>query len=605
MLLQERYQAVRLLGQGGVSRTFLAIDHAQSPSTSCVIKQLRTDYFSLPDLQPIISLFQQDIQQLKQLSDRSQIPTLLNSFEQDSYFYLIQTYIEGENLATVLAEQDRFTATDIWYILESLLPVLNLIHSHNIIHHDIKPENVILNHQTTPNHSRQITDYPLVLVDFSASKLVTEMALVQPELTIGSPEFAAPEQVKGKAVFASDLYSLGVICIHLLTGIPPFDLFDFASHEWVWRNYWISDSGNSSPDREHHRLAQLLDRLIEPDLNKRFPSAEMAIAEIQTVRGKKITVPTPKSSLRWECSATLIGHHGLFASVNVVMIAPDHSTLASASDDKTIRIWDIQTQKESFTLKGHAQFVKTIAFYPQNQTILASGSSDRTIKLWDLQERREIQTLAGHTHHVNALAFSLNGQILASGSSDKTIKLWNFETRELVKTLSGHTLAVNAIALSPCCDTEHQKTLASASSDSTVRIWNLNTFELIQTIVAHTAAVRAIAFSPDGRLLASGGEDRTIRLWDVSSWQCIQIFSGHPWSVSALTFSPDGDVLLSSSWDKTVKVWQVSTGNEIAVLAGHTDSVNNVTIASNGNIIATASKDKTIKLWTLQQSMNA
>ena len=632
LLLQERYRGIRLLGQGGFGRTFLAIDHSQTSPVPCVVKQSWSENPNLRHSEQAKSLFQQEVHRLSELGNHPQIPTLIDSFEQDGFFYLVQDYIEGENLTATLTEKGRFSVEEIWQILENLLPVLQFIHSHGVIHRDIKPENVIryqgpgagargagVESEKT-NSFGLIADSSLVLVDFGAAKVLTEPALAQPGTVIGSPEYAAPEQVKGNAVFASDLYSLGVTCIHLLTGMRPFNLFDFSNNHWVWRDYWLSDSGHSATADHQLRLAQILDRLVEPALNKRFSAAEAAIADIQKMRGRKIAVSVPSAPPLWECDATLVGHHGLFASVNAVAIDPESKFLASASDDKTVRVWDLQTGTERFILQGHTQFVKSIAFHPHVQTLLASGGSDRTIKLWDLQEQREIRTLVGHNYTINALAFSPDGTLLASGSSDKTIKLWNPNTGELIATLAKHKLAVNAIAFSPTPSSpvhhdhsaEHSPRqspipytplLASASTDSQIQIWNLLTFAPIHSLSEHTAAVRAVAFSPDGKLLATGSEDRTIRLWEVASWKCIRILSGHPWSVSALTFSPDGTMLLSSSWDKTIKFWQVRTGKEITALVGHTDSVNCVAIAPNCSTIASGSQDKTIKLWKRDESL--
>ncbi|MFB2898823.1 protein kinase [Aerosakkonemataceae cyanobacterium BLCC-F50] len=567
LLLKNRYRAVKVLGRGGFGQTFLAFDLAEDSPTLCVIKQ----FWQVLDRGDAID-------KLKELAKHPQIPDVIDSFAENGYFYLVQKYITGKNLAILLGEKGQFSAAEVWQILENLLPVLQFIHSHQVIHRDIKPENII--------QIKSLND--LFLVDFSAAKLVTETSFVVPETTIGSAEYAAPEQVRGSAVFSSDLYSLGVICLNLLTGIRPFHLFDLANNCWVWRNYWLSDLTSSV----EYDLAQILDRLIEPSLEKRFTSAEVALTEMQKLRGKKIPIPVPPATQNWENYATLVGDGGLFSGINAIALSPDDKMLASVSDDRTICLWDISTIKENFTIKGHTGKVKSVAFYPHSPNILASGSSDRKIKLWDLQKRQEIHTIVGHNGAVNALAFSSEGQILASGSADKTVKLWHPETGEQITTLSGAKLGINAIAFSPV-----SPLLASASSDQIVLIWDLIKFELICTLVGHTGGVRAIVFSPDGKLLATGGEDRTIRLWDTTTWQCNSILSGHPWLVSALTFSPDNQILISGSWDKTVKLWQISSGKEIGMLVGHTDLVSCVAIASDGSFIASGSQDKTIKLY--------
>ena len=551
LCLHDRYWAIRLLGQGGLSRTFLATDSDRLS----VIKQYRSADIVSEDL----------LDRLKTLGNYPPLPALLEAFAEAEYFYLVQAYIAGENLATRLAAQGRLQAAEVWQILETVLPILQIAHALQIIHGDIKPENIIG------------VAGGLTLVDWGA--------LSQPS---GSPEYAAPEQIGGEAIAASDLYSLGVTCIYLLTGIHPFDLFDSSANAWVWQNYWV-DSGDRN---DTQALTQLLDRLIAPDLRQRFSTAEAAIAVLPPKRRKPILLPVALASPSWECYATLVGHQGVFPSVNSVAIAPDQTVLASGSDDKTIRVWSAETGKEQAVLQGHTQFVKAVAFHPHNSAILASGSSDRTVKIWDWQQNQPIQTLTGHTNHVNAIAFSPDGTKIAS--ADKAVKLWDLQTGDCKTTLKGHSLAVYAIAFSP-----DGTQLASASADKTARVWDVATQREVQKLEGHTWAVRAIAYSPDGRWLATGSEDRTIRLWDTSTWDCVRVFSGHPWAIAALAFFPDSKTLVSGSWDKTVKFWQVSTGVELTAIAGHTDSINSVAIAIEGTFLATGSKDKTVKLWRL------
>jgi WD40 repeat protein len=582
--LQARYSAVQLLGQSGLDRTFLGSDRGQTPPVRCVIKQ-----FCPPQSrsQPESSqLDPPNLQQLIRLGKHPQLPAILDSFEQEGCFYLIQEYSVGDNLATLLAKGGPFKPDEIWTLLINLLSVLQFIHAEGVIHGDIKPENIILRgSQFDGNH--------LVLVDGGTAQWQTPPSSTQSQMLSGDPEYAAPEQVNGQAVLASDLYSLGVTCLHLLTGIRPFHLYDMANSHWSWR-----EAGALNHTAQSQDLAEILDHLIEPTLSKRLSSAEVAIAAIAKVRRQKISAPMPIAALKGECYATLSNHQGLFASINAVAIAPDGKTLASASDDQTVRIWEVETGRELAVLRGHEKFVKAVAYHPTVATRLASAGRDRNIQIWDVANIPPIHTLVGHQHQVNALAFSPDGQTLASGSADKTIKLWSIEATETPMTLNGHTLAVNAIAFSPT-----HSILVSASADSTLKVWSLTQFQPIQTLTLHTAAVNAIAFSSSGKVLATAGGDRVIHLWDTSSWGLIRTLPGHPWSISALSFSMDENVLFSGSWDQTVKIWDVSSGQELTVLAGHTDSVYCLAIAPDGDVIATGSRDKTIKLWKLLGSL--
>jgi WD40 repeat protein len=543
--LAKRYQAVKILGQGGNSRTFLAFDQ----DSLCVIKQFwgkDTRFYSCQQIEQGYS---------------PQIPRCLHQFDLDGIGYYVQEYIKGENLASILASKITFNGEEICQILASLLPVIDLLHHGGIIHGDIKPANIICP----------------VKLDFSQLVLV-DLGLVE---VPGDPAFAAPEQLKGELVFASDLFSLGVTCIYLLTAIHPFRLFDSTNQQWCWQQYWLSAQDNLP-------LVAFLDRLIAPNLKDRWSSAEEAIKEFSTMspRSPRIPVKSPK----WECYATLTGHSGLVAHVNAVAIANNGKKIASGSDDQTIRLWDVETATEGLILRGHGKSVKSVAFHPHEPNILVSGSPDYTIKLWTCQDSRCNQVLTGHTKAVNVVRFSPKGDRIASGSADKSINLWCWPTGELITTIKSHHLSVNTLAFSP-----KQAILVSGSSDSTVKLWDLTTFELIATLTEHTASVQAVAISPNGQWLATGGEDRTIRLWDLVSQHCVMTFSGHPWPISSLSFSDDGQILISGSWDKTIKLWEISTGKEIARLTGHTDSV--TCVAINQGMIVSGSNDKTIKIW--------
>lgn len=255
LLLQDRYYLLRCLGRGGFSRTYLAVDEHLPSQPRCVIKQ-----FCFPEekegLPKAKELFHQEAIRLDELQHH-QIPKLLGYFEQEQQLYLVEEFIAGQTLAEELQQQGVFQASQIVELLQNLLPVLQFIHDQQVIHRDIKPANIM----------RRVPQGDLVLIDFGVAKHVTNTALLHTGTTIGSPEYIAPEQTRGKALPASDLYSLGVTCIHLLTGISPFDLFDVMSDRWVWRDYILSENTVS------YALGQILDKLLHNALSQRYQSA--------------------------------------------------------------------------------------------------------------------------------------------------------------------------------------------------------------------------------------------------------------------------------------------------------------------------------------------
>ncbi len=268
--LRSRFFALKPIGQGGFGRTFLAIDlaiDAADPLQSrCVIKQFFPQLVgSTQDhawAEKASVLFRQEAAGLRHLGEHPQIPHLIDYVEQDGQQYLVQEFIDGQNLDQELTANGPFNEAQIRQLLDDLLPVLQFIHDRQIIHRDIKPANLI-------RRGSQ-----LVLVDLGAAKYATGTALAKTGTVIGSAEFAAPEQVRGKARYASDLYSLGATCVHLLTQMSPFDLYDSGEGRWTWRDFL---SQPVSP-----QLAAILDRLLQGATNRRYATA---VAVLQDLAG--------------------------------------------------------------------------------------------------------------------------------------------------------------------------------------------------------------------------------------------------------------------------------------------------------------------------------
>jgi WD40 repeat protein/tetratricopeptide (TPR) repeat protein len=302
---------------------------------------------------------------------------------------------------------------------------------------------------------------------------------------------------------------------------------------------------------------------------------------------------------------TLDGHQNRVQSVT---FSPDGQRLASASTDKTIKLWS-RTGVLLETLEGHTQRVASVSFSPDGE-LIASGSYDKTVKVWSLKEDgmnnilpcpsaplfpcspSVLLSLDGHADSVMSVSFSPDSQILASASKDKTVKLWTRNGR-LIKTLTGHQGWVTGVTFSP-----DGSMLASASDDGTVKLWNrdgrlLKTFE-----GAHNSFVLGVAFSPDGKMLASAGYDNSVKLWKVDGTLVATLLKGSSDSVTSVAFSPDGLLVASGSYDHKVKLWSRS-GTLLKTLTGHNDSVMSVSFSPDGKVLASAGRDNRVILWNL------
>ncbi|EDX74482.1 protein kinase domain [Coleofasciculus chthonoplastes PCC 7420] len=589
LLLGDRYRAMELISQGGIGRTFRAIDESESGLSTCIIKQFSPTNQGTTNIEKAAASFRQEAARLQTLGEHPQIPRLLAYFEPNpqrgTTGAIVQCLVEGESLAQQLVQEGAFNETQIRHILAQLLPVLQYIHSHQVIHRDINPANIICSASTGIETDADT----LVLVDFSAAKLTTKTALARTGTVIGSAAYAAPEQLMGKAVTSSDLYSLGVTCIHLLTSIHPFDLFNSLEGMWVWQDYLVEPISD--------RLTQTLNKMLEGAVKLRYQSAAQILQDLHLTQtlAQSLSVASPNPSVKpntltptWQCVRTLRGHS---SSIHAIAFHPDGQILASGGADRSVKLWHLESGIPSCTFSGHSSLIDTIAFSPDGQ-FLVSGSWDHTIKLWELTTQTLKHTLKQHSGWIKSVAFSSDGQLLASGSADKTINIWNLNLQDIQKTLDGHSSMIHTIVISP-----DGQILASGSADRTIKLWNLATGEIQLTLHGHTDAVNSLAFSPSGQLLISGSADATIQVWNLKTGDILLTLTEHTDAVHSVAISAKGRLLISGSADGTVRLWHPGRGKLIQTLSDHSAGVMSVAISPDSSTLASAAQDKTIKLW--------
>jgi WD40 repeat protein len=287
--------------------------------------------------------------------------------------------------------------------------------------------------------------------------------------------------------------------------------------------------------------------------------------------------PLPKSEA-WCVAFSLDG--------NTLVAGYDHS---NGSAHETLRLWDLTTKKAK-PLAGHNATVMALAVSPNGKT-LATASYDRTLRIWELASGKCLHELTGHTDAVRALAFSPDGQRVASAGSDLFIKTWNIQDGTLQASWRGHTDMIRSLAFSP-----DGTMLISAANDRTIKIWSTKDGTLVRAI-ADESKVQSVVCSPDGSLLATGNENNRVELWQLSTGALWKSLPGHAGKVRSVAFSPDGRTLASGGEDKTVRLWNVVTGQELLVFPTE-HFVNGLAFDPRKPILAAALHNGSVKIWS-------
>ncbi len=621
-MLKKRYRIMGQIGKGGFGAVYKAAD-IQFGNRSLAIKEMSQSSLNPRELLETTAAFKREAFLLAGLTHPN-LPRIYEQFNENGRWYLVMDFIEGETLESYLDKMGGKLPLDkVLAIGTQLSSVLEYLHSHQppIIFRDLKPANVM---RTATGH--------IFLIDFGIARLF-KPGQARDTTALGSSGYAAPEQYgKAQTTPRSDIYSLGVTLHQMISGDDPTDSpFHFAplrAHvnpiladldKLIAQMVAVDSSKRPASITEVQRELQHITTLytvaqtnpLPPTLSTLPPgyqavSTGAPLASPLTPaanptfiapRSKRSTIPQPRKNTLFICS----GHT---SRVTAVAWASNSSYIASASYDKTARIWDPANGNAQHIYRRHSDRVNALSWSPDG-TRIASASDDRTVQVWEVGAKNPIFTFGGHTDKVLAVAWSPDGARIASAGADKTVQVWEVATRRVLFTFNGHTDRVTALAWSP-----DGKYIASAANDHTVQVWewakdtsrNFFTSLLfpnrrVNTYRGHSLKVTDVAWSPDGRRIASTSNDKSMQIWDAITHRTGFLHRNALGSMNSVAWSPDSRFIATGGNDKTVQVWDAITRNSTCIYQGHTGYVTSLAWSPDRSRLASGSVDHTLQIW--------
>jgi len=624
------YRLVKLLGYGGFAEVYLG-EHIHM-GTQTAVKVLTAKL--TPEE---IEHFRNEARTIFGL-EHPNIVRVLDYGLNDNIPYIVMSYAANGSLRKRHPRGTRVPLPTVVEYVKQIAAALQYAHDHNIIHRDIKPDNILVGSRGE-----------LLIGDFGIAVISkTGRSSLQSSYNIGgTPYYMAPEAFRGKPEKASDQYALGIMVYEWLCGQLPFtegdsiqigyqhnyesipSLCEQASGILSSVEQVVMKALAKNPKERYARVQEFADKLEEA--HKKPPIGTTLLKykghgdgwrdAAWSPDGKYLVTGNIVGEVQiWDAATgNLIRTCGEHESmVNAVAWSPDGRRLASVSTDKTVQIWDAIFGKPILSLTDHTDEINDVAWSPDGNK-LVSASSDKGVRIWNVTSGQCLFNYTGHSDAVNAVVWSPDGTRIASGSADGIVRVWYANTGQRISSCT-HPATVLAISWSP-----YEDKIVSSSpcipdsvwigiDDITdvpcvVRIWDANTGAYLSQYSECSYGANSVVWSPDGQKIVLGTTTGVICVWDTSNDRVNFLdsitgsrFIGEPYGgIISATWSPDGSRLAYCSEEGTMRVWNISTNQRIFSYEGHSGDIRSIAWSPDGNKLASASDDSTVHVWDANQ----
>jgi serine/threonine protein kinase len=624
-MIHTRYEIIRPLGSGSFGQTYLTRNTARPDHPLCVLKQLNPKVNDPASWTIAKALFDREAKTLHQLGTHEQIPQMLDAFEADQEFYLVQEYIEGKTIREELDFHGSWHEPQVTLLLQEILKILDFVHSQGIIHRDIKPENII----------RRARDRKLFLIDFGAVKQVSLSPGEQTSLTIvHTCGYSPPEQLEGVPELNSDLYALGMTCIEAFTGIKP-ELLKQS------RNTKTREIDWSKKITVSNECKSILDKMVCMDARDRYPSVSHVMRDLNclTVNTTSTYAPTEivmlskvasdsdlDTRIENDTEQNLAVSQSFHTSKSQSKLKPDINRVSEALTEgsnagkKVKKVRGVVNTAEqyikenavsllrlliatfvgllivSFVIHRLSAMSRSTQHAQETSTQKENPGTEKKANIEPLAVFEEQGLFQDHQSSIKFLGFTPDGRTLISGSEEGSVKLRNLQT-QAVQPLVQTQKKLTAIAKS-----ENGAILAIATEGKVIEIWDLKTRKKRYQLTTGQLSW-SLALSTDGQVLAEG------RLGSIKEWKkpaskpklsenSTLIFNNTE-PIQATALSSNAHLLVGGNSDGYIKLFNL-LNNTSHTFSGHSTIVNAVAIDASETVLFSGSEDDTLRLWHLR-----